>query len=102
VGNYDEFDTARLTWVVLDRLVPPDDEAAARAALISRDPELASRVARGGLTEAEAIETLRRRERRYGDTRRARLAHHGARWGRPLAVFAAATALATALSRLAR
>jgi hypothetical protein len=62
VGNYDELDTARLTWVVLDRLVPPDDEAAARAALIARDPELASQVATGMLSEDEAIEALRRRQ----------------------------------------
>ena len=25
MGNYDELDTARLTWVVLDRLVPPEN-----------------------------------------------------------------------------
>jgi len=58
--------TARLTWVVLDRLVPSDDEAAARAALIARDPELASRVATGVLSPAEAIDELRRRQDGYG------------------------------------
>jgi len=58
--------TARLTWVVLDRLVPPDDEAAARRALIDRDPELAIGVATGVLSEVEAIETLRRRQGVYG------------------------------------
>jgi len=57
--------TARLTWVVLDRLVPPDDEAVARAALIARDPELVTRVAIGALSEAEAIEILRSRQGRY-------------------------------------
>jgi hypothetical protein len=62
VGNYDEMSTARLTWVVLDRLVPAGDEATARAALIARDPKLASLVARGVLSEHEAIETLRLRE----------------------------------------
>jgi len=67
VGNYDELDTARLTWVVLDRLVPPDDEAAARAALIRRDPELASLVARGDVTEDEAIARLRERQPRHRD-----------------------------------
>ena len=67
MGNYDELDTARLTWVVLDRLVPPDDEAAARAALIRRDPELASLVARGDVTEDEAIARLRERQPRHRD-----------------------------------
>ncbi|HEY4410983.1 MAG TPA: hypothetical protein VGO87_13975 [Acidimicrobiia bacterium] len=57
--------TARLTWVVLDRLVPSDDEAAARAALIARDPELAIGVATGAVSEDEAIETLRRRQGGY-------------------------------------
>jgi hypothetical protein len=61
-NTYDEMSTARLTWVVLDRLVPPDDEATARAALIARDPELATRVATGMLSEDEAIEILRRRQ----------------------------------------
>jgi hypothetical protein len=64
-GNYDEMSTARLTWVVLDRLVPPDDEAVARAALIARDPELATRVAVGTVSEAEAIDELRRRQGGY-------------------------------------
>ena len=54
--------TARLTWVVLDRLVPSGDEDRARSALIARDPELASLVARGDLSQDEAIETLRRRQ----------------------------------------
>jgi hypothetical protein len=58
--------TARLTWVVLDELVPDDDEAAARTALIARDRELASRVAIGRLTPSEAIDELRRRQGRYG------------------------------------
>jgi len=65
-GNYEEMSTARLTWVVLDRLVPPDDEPAARAALIARDRELAISVATGVLSEDEAIETLRRRHGVYG------------------------------------
>ena len=58
--------TARLTWVVLDRLVPPDDEATARAALIARDADLSNRVATGVLTPAQAIDELRRRQSRYG------------------------------------
>lgn len=68
VGNYDEMSTARLTWVVLDRLVPVDDEATARAALIARDPALASLVTRGVLSEHEAIETLRTRATVHRDS----------------------------------
>jgi len=67
MGNYDEMSTARLTWVVLDRLVPPDDEPAARAALIARDPELRSLVVRGVLSEDEAIAALRHRQARHRD-----------------------------------
>jgi hypothetical protein len=100
VGNYDEMSTARLTWVVLDRLVPPEDEAAARAALIARDPELHSRVAQGAMTEDEALEVLRSREGRYGDGRRARFAAGAARWSKPVAVLAGATALLAALSHV--
>ena len=59
--------TPRLTWVVLDRLVPPDDEAIARAALIARDPELQSMVSQGILTEDQAIATIRVREPRHRD-----------------------------------
>jgi hypothetical protein len=68
--QYDEMSTARLTWVVLDRLVPPDDEAAARAALIARDHQLATRVATGVLSPSEAIDELRRRNGRYGPSDR--------------------------------
>lgn len=67
MGNYDEMSTARLTWLVLDRLVPTDEEAYARAALIARDPEIQSLVNQGLLSEANAIEALRTRQRRYGD-----------------------------------
>ncbi|HVW33451.1 MAG TPA: hypothetical protein VHL53_13000 [Acidimicrobiia bacterium] len=101
MGNYDEMSTARLTWVVLDRLVPPDEEPAARQALIARDPELHSLVRRGIMTEADALETLRLRQRRYGDDeglvgdRLVRLAGHGA-------VFLAALFAAWILLHLAR
>lgn len=67
MGNYDEMSTARLTWVVLDRLVPPDEESIARAALIARDPELQSMVSQGILTEDQAIATIRVREPRHRD-----------------------------------
>ena len=66
MGNYDEMSTARLTWLVLDRLVPTDEEAYARAALIARDPELHSLVLQGIITEHQAIETIRSGQRRYG------------------------------------
>ena len=66
MGNYDEMTTARLTWLVLDRLVPSDEEAYARAALIARDPELHSMVTQGLMSEHEAIEALRSRQLRYG------------------------------------
>ncbi|MEW6472040.1 MAG: hypothetical protein AB1679_07205 [Actinomycetota bacterium] len=59
--------TARLTWLVLDRLVPTDEEAYARAALIARDPELRSLVDQGIITEDQAIGTLRARARRLRD-----------------------------------
>jgi len=67
VGNYDEMTTARLTWLVLDRLVPTDEEAYARAALIARDRELHSLVNQGIISEAEALETIRARQHRYGN-----------------------------------
>ena len=67
VGNYDEMSTARLTWLVLDRLVPSEEEAYARAELIARDPELQTLVERGVVTEDQAIATLRARELRHRD-----------------------------------
>ncbi len=67
MGNYDEMSTDRLTWVVLDRLVPADDEASARAALISRDPELQRLVDIGALSQEQAIASLRARQIRYRD-----------------------------------
>ena len=66
MGNYDEMSTARLTWLVLDRLVPSDEEAAARTALIARDPQLRSLVVQGTLSEDDALEALRARHTRYG------------------------------------
>ena len=66
MGNYDEMSTARLKWLVLDRIVPGDEEAYARAALIARDPELQSRVSQGILTAEQALEAIRT-QTRYGD-----------------------------------
>ena len=102
MGNYDEMSTARLTWVVLDRLVPPDDEPEARAALIARDPELRSLVLRGVLSEDEALEALRTREGRYGDSHQTRTPRAAARWSRLLALAAGVTALGAALAHLVR
>ena len=66
MGNYDEMSTARLRWLVLDRIVPKDEEAYARAALIARDPEIQSLVNQGILTEEQAVEAIRTRQTRYG------------------------------------
>jgi hypothetical protein len=86
VGNYDEMTTARLTWLVLDRLVPADEEAAARAALIARDPELHSLVTQGTLSEGDALEALRARHTRYGGNEGA-LGELCVRWAGRLCIF---------------
>jgi hypothetical protein len=67
VGSYDEMSTARLRWLVLDRIVPSDEEAYARAALIARDPEINSLVNQGILSEEQALEAIRTGQTRYGD-----------------------------------
>lgn len=67
VGNYDEMSTARLKWLVLDRIVPPDEEPHACAALIARVPEIQSLVLRGVLTEEQALAAIRTGQSRYGD-----------------------------------
>jgi hypothetical protein len=67
VGNYDEMSTARLKWLVLDRIVPKDEEAYARAALIARDPEIQSRVDQGLMTEEQAVEAIKTGQTRYGE-----------------------------------
>ena len=66
-NSYEEMSTARLTWVVLDRLVPGEDVAAAKAALIARDPELQSLVTQGVMSVDEAIAAVRAREPRHRD-----------------------------------
>jgi hypothetical protein len=66
VGNYDEMSTARLKWLVLDRIVPKDEEAYARAALIARDPEIQSLVNQGILSEEQAVEAIRTGQTSYG------------------------------------
>ena len=67
MGDYDQMSTARLTWVVLDRLVPSEDVSAAKAALIARDPELHNLVFQGVMSENEAIAALRARQPRHRD-----------------------------------
>jgi hypothetical protein len=86
VGDYDEMSTARLTWLVLDRLVPTDQEAYARAALIARDPELQSLVRQGILSDQEAVDALRARQRRYGEHEGA-LGDRYVLWMKRLATF---------------
>ena len=66
MGNYDEMSTARLKWLVLDRIVPRDEESYARAALIARDPEIQSLVNQGTISEEQALEAIRT-QTRYGD-----------------------------------
>ncbi len=56
--NYDEMSTARLKWLVLDRIVPRDEEAHARTALIARDPQIQSLVNHGLMTEEQAVEAI--------------------------------------------
>ena len=67
MGNYDEMSTARLKWLVLDRIVPKDEAAYARAALIARDPEIQSLVHQGLMTEEQAVAAIKTGQTRYGD-----------------------------------
>jgi hypothetical protein len=99
VGNYDEMSTARLTWVVLDRLVPGDEVAEARAALIARDPELQSLVAQGVMSDTEAIAALRGRQTRYGGQVPA---NGGAAWAKRVAMVAGTTIMTSVVLHLAR
>ncbi|HKY76952.1 MAG TPA: hypothetical protein VJS45_12475 [Acidimicrobiia bacterium] len=99
--NYDEMSTARLTWVVLDRLVPPDDESVATAALIARDPELHSLVNQGMLTEHEALEKLRTRQARYGADEGA-IGDRLVRWARRAATFLGGSFFAYLVFNIAR
>jgi hypothetical protein len=99
VGNYDEMSTARLSWVVLDRLVPSDEVAEARAALIARDPELQSLVAQGVMSDTEAIEALRSRQTRYGGQVPA---NGGAAWAKRVAMVAGTTIMTSVVLHLVR
>jgi hypothetical protein len=86
VGNYDEMSTARLKWLVLDRIVPRDEEAYARAALIARHPEVQSLVNQGILTEDQAVDAIRTRQTRYGDDEGV-IGDRFVVWARRLATF---------------
>ncbi|MDQ1500789.1 MAG: hypothetical protein QOD57_2550 [Actinomycetota bacterium] len=99
MGNYDEMSTARLTWVVLDRLVPSDEVAEARAALIARDPELQSLVAQGVMSDTEAIAALRSRQTRYGGQVPA---NGGAAWAKRVAMVAGTTIMTSVVLHLVR
>jgi hypothetical protein len=99
VGNYDEMSTARLTWVVLDRLVPSDEVAEARAALIARDPELQSLVAQGVMSDTEAIAALRGRQTRYGGQVPA---NGGTAWAKRVAMVAGTTIMTSVVLHLVR
>jgi hypothetical protein len=102
VGNYDEMTTARLTWVVLDRLVPSDEVAAARAALIARDPELQSLVSQGVMSQREAIAALQSRQTRYGGTGRTVVGDRSALRAKRLVAITAASIVAATLLQFAR
>ena len=101
MGDYDELTTARLTWLVLDRLVPTGEEAIARAALIARDPELQSFVTQGIMSEEEAVAALRARQRRYGDNEGA-VGDRLVLWAVRVAALSGASFLAWILLHVAR
>lgn len=99
-GHYDEMSTARLTWLVLDRLVPAGEEVDARAALIARDPDLQAQVTQGLLSEDGALEILRSRQFRYG-TDEGFIGDRLVSWTTRAAALAAAAFLGWLLLRLA-
>lgn len=101
MGNYDELTTARLTWVVLDRLVPTEEEAIARAALIARDPELHSLVSQGIMSEREALEAIRARQWRYG-SREGAVGDRLVLWAKRVAAVSGVSFLAWILIQVVR
>lgn len=78
--------TARLKWLVLDRIVPTEEEAYARAVLIARDPEIQSLVNQGLMTEEQAVEAIRTGQTRYGDNE-GLIGDRVVLWARRLATF---------------
>jgi len=101
VGNYDEMSTARLKWLVLDRIVPSDEEAYARAALIARDPEIHSLVNQGILSEEQAVEAIRTGQTRYGDDE-GMIGDRFVRWVKRLATFFGGTFFAWLVIHIVR
>ena len=101
MGNYDEMSTARLRWLVLDRIVPRDEEAYARAALIARDPEIQGLVSRGILSEEQAVEAIRTGQTRYGDDE-GMIGDRFVVWVRRLATFFGGTFFAWIVFHVAR
>ena len=93
--------TARLRWLVLDRIVPTDEEAYARAALIARDPEIQSLVTQGILTEDQAVEAIRTGQTRYGDDE-GMIGDRFVVWVRRLATFFGGTFFAWIVFHVAR
>lgn len=86
MGDYEEMSTARLKWLVLDRIVPTEEEAYARAVLIARDPEIQSLVNQGLMTEEQAVEAIRTGQTRYGDNE-GLIGDRVVLWARRLATF---------------
>ncbi len=101
MGNYDEMSTARLKWLVLDRIVPLDEEAYARAALIARDPEIQSLVNQGLMTEEQAVEAIKTGQTRYGDDE-GFLGDRLVLWARRAATFLGGSFFAFLVLNLAR
>ena len=101
MGNYDEMSTARLKWLVLDRIVPSDEEAYARAALIARDPEIQSLVSQGILSEEQAVEAIRTGQTRYGDDE-GMIGDRFVHWVKRLATFFGGTFFAWLVIHIAR
>lgn len=101
MGNYDEMSTARLKWLVLDRIVPRDEEADARAVLIARDPEIQSLVNQGLMTEEQAVDAIRTGQTRYGDDEGA-LGDRVVLWARRVAVFLGGSFFAFLVLNVAR
>lgn len=101
MGNYDEMSTARLKWLVLDRIVPKDEAAYARAALIARDPEIQSLVNQGLMTEDQAVEAIRSGQNRYGDNE-GFIGDRVVLWARRLATFLGGSFFAFLVLNVAR
>lgn len=101
MGDYEEMSTARLKWLVLDRIVPTEEEAYARAVLIARDPEIQSLVNQGLMTEEQAVEAIRTGQTRYGDNE-GLIGDRVVLWARRLATFLGGSFFAFLVVNVAR